>query len=48
MLNLVFQEHESTNWEYFESQYREKKGSNMQEIGIMEKYIYWFMNKMSV
>ena len=30
----------------FEAQYREKKGSKVQEISLMQKSIHWFMNEM--
>ena len=32
----------------FEAQYKEKKGSNMQEVILMKKSIHWFMKKMVI
>ena len=32
----------------FEAQYRENKGSKVQEISLMQKSINWFMNEMVV
>ena len=32
----------------FNSQYKENKGSKMQEIGIMKKIIHWFKNEVVV